>query len=124
MINDPIFGGSDSDQSVDDTIGRCLSPDAPLSFFLYAGAGSGKTYSLVKALEAFKLKHGVNFFKVGKKIAVITYTNAARDEIVDRMSGDPLFHISTIHSFCWLQIKSFHDDIRAWLSAALPEEIL
>ena len=30
----------------DDEIQRCLSLDSPVSFFLYAGAGSGKTRSL------------------------------------------------------------------------------
>lgn len=39
------------------------------------------------------------------------------------MEGSSLFHISTIHSFCWLQIKSFHDDIRLWLQKSLAVEI-
>jgi DNA helicase-2/ATP-dependent DNA helicase PcrA len=123
MVSEPVFANSNTDDSVDAIIGQCLAPEAPKSFFLYAGAGSGKTYSLVKALETFEVLHGSRFRKSRKKIAVITYTNAACDEIVERVKGDPLFHISTIHSFCWLQIQSFHDDIRAWLSASLPDEI-
>lgn len=123
MVSTPVFAGSDTDDPVDLTINECLVPNAPRSFFLYAGAGSGKTYSLVQALETFKVLHGEKFRRLRKKVAVVTYTNAACDEIIERVKGDPLFHISTIHSFCWLQIQSFHDDIRAWLSASLPDEI-
>lgn len=116
-------GGPDTDDPVDMVIKECLNPESPKSFFLYAGAGSGKTYSLVKGLEAFEKSHGEKFRRTGRKIAVITYTNAARDEIIDRVKGDTLFHISTIHSFCWLQIQTFHDDIRNWLRAELPDQI-
>jgi len=123
MVSSFATGGPDTDNPVDVIIEECLNPEAPKSFFLYAGAGSGKTYSLVKGLETFKATHGVRFRRTGRKIGVITYTNAACDEITERVKGDSLFHISTIHSFCWLQIKTFHDDIRSWLRAALPDEI-
>ena len=36
---------------------------------------------------------------------------------------DPLFHVSTIHSFCWFLIHGLHSDIRLWLKAKLPAEI-
>ena len=123
MVSSFTTGAPDTDDPVDVVIEECLNPESPRSFFLYAGAGSGKTYSLVKGLEAFKKAHGERFRRTGRKIAVITYTNAACNEITERVKGDPLFHISTIHSFCWLQIKAFHDDIRSWLRAVLPEEI-
>lgn len=123
MVSSLSTGAPDIDNPVDVVIKQCLNPEIPKSFFLYAGAGSGKTYSLVKGLEAFEKTHGLKFRRAGRKIAVITYTNAARDEIIERVKGDPIFHISTIHSFCWLQIKAFHDDIRSWLRAALPAEI-
>jgi len=116
-------GSSDIDDPVDVVIEECLNPESPKSFFLYAGAGSGKTYSLVKGLEDFEKAHGTKFRRSGRKIAVITYTNAACDEIIERVKSDPIFHISTIHSFCWVQIKTFHDDIRTWLRGALPDEI-
>ena len=124
MVNSVSAGASDTDDPVDGVIERCLNPDSPKSFFLYAGAGSGKTYSLKKGLEAFKSKHGAKFRKTGRKVAVITYTNAACDEIIERVEDDSLFHISTIHSFCWLQIKNFHNDIRNWLRNTIPEKIL
>lgn len=123
MVSSFTTGAPDTDNPVDVVIEKCLNPESPKSFFLYAGAGSGKTYSLVKGLEAFEKKHGAKFRRTGRKIAVITYTNAACDEIIERIKGNPLFHISTIHSFCWHQIKTFHDDIRSWLRGAIPIEI-
>ena len=124
MVSSFTMGAPDTDKPVDLIIEECLNPEAPKSFFLYAGAGSGKTYSLVKGLEAFEKNHGIKFRRTGRKIAVITYTNAACDEINERVKGDSLFHISTIHSFCWLLIKPFHDDIRSWLRATLPDKIV
>ncbi|MEW8356049.1 MAG: UvrD-helicase domain-containing protein [Candidatus Thiodiazotropha sp.] len=117
------IGTDNTDDPIDVEIEGCLNPDQPKSFFLYAGAGSGKTYSLVKGLRYFEEKYERGFRRSGKKVGVITYTNAACDEIIERVEGNPLFHISTIHSFCWLQIKAFHDDIREWLKAELPAEI-
>ena len=109
--------------SADEIIARCMEPGKPRSFFLYAGAGAGKTRSLVGALDSFRLHHARRFDLGGRKVGVITYTNAARDEIERRLRLDPLFHVSTIHSFCWSLIRGFHSDIRGWLKVKLPAEI-
>ncbi|MED5500657.1 MAG: UvrD-helicase domain-containing protein [Pseudomonadota bacterium] len=111
------------DDGADDQIRDCMNPADPKSFFLYAGAGSGKTRSLKNALDAFREDHGAAFRRSGKKIAVITYTNAAADEIAARVGEDPLFPISTIHSFCWQHIETYHSDIQAWLLATLPADL-
>ena len=113
----------DFDDGADAQIQICLNPAKPQSFFLYAGAGSGKTRSLKNALDAFRTDHGAAFRRLGKKIAVITYTNAAADEIAERVGEDALFPISTIHSFCWKHIETYHSDIQAWLLATLPIEL-
>lgn len=123
MVGTVELGSIDTDDGVDEEIIACLNPDAPRSFFLYAGAGSGKTRSLVLGLKAFRRRHAIRFHKSGQKIAVITYTNAACDEISSRVDDDPLFTISTIHSFCWSQIGTFHSDIQDWLKSSLPAEI-
>lgn len=39
------------DSEADKTILACLNVEKPRSFFLYAGAGSGKTRSLVEAIR-------------------------------------------------------------------------
>ncbi|MEI4263441.1 UvrD-helicase domain-containing protein [Roseovarius sp. D0-M9] len=111
---------SNFDDGADTQIQECLNPVAPRSFFLYAGAGSGKTRSLKNALDRFRQTHGAAFRHSGKKIAVITYTNAAADEIAARVGQDSLFPISTIHSFCWRHIGTYHADIQAWLLETLP----
>ena len=95
----------------------------PTSFFLFAGAGSGKTRSLVQALKHIAAKYRDTLRLRARQVAVITYTNAACDEITRRVEYDPLFVVSTIHSFAWSQIKSFNSDIREWLRKNLQTEI-
>ena len=116
-------GEPDTDAEVRSIIARCLNPERPGSFFLFAGAGSGKTRSLKEALEDVRDKCGEGFRRAGRRVAVITYTNAACDEIRSRVRADALFEIATIHSFCWSQIGTFHNDIQTWLRAELPKEI-
>ncbi len=111
------------DDHVDEELARFLSLEEPISFFLYAGAGSGKTRSLVNALNYLAKTYGDTFRLRARQVAVITYTNAACDEIKRRTEYDPLFVVRTIHSFAWLQIQGFNADIRAWLKDNLQCEI-
>ena len=46
------------DDAADKTIRSCLNLAQPKSFFLYAGAGSGKTWSLVDAVRHVCLEQG------------------------------------------------------------------
>ncbi len=103
------------DSNADSVIQSCFDLKNPQSFFLFAGAGSGKTRSLVSALEYINAKMGRELKLNGRNVAVITYTNAARDEIKRRSRYNPLFEISTIHSFAWNLICSHTCDIREWL---------
>lgn len=105
------------------TIAACLDLEKPRSLFLYAGAGTGKTRAVVEAMNIFRERYGEQFRKSGQKVAVITYTNAACDEIRRRIDFDPIFAVSTIHSFAWVQIRPYHKDISAWLRIHLSEEI-
>ena len=105
------------------TIAACLDLEKPKSFFLYAGAGSGKTRAVVEALDIFRDRYGTQFRQSGQKVAVITYTNAACDEIRRRIDFDPIFAVSTIHSFSWEQIRTCHKDISAWLRVHLSTKI-
>ncbi len=93
--------------SVNDEIFECLDLDSPKSFFLFAGAGSGKTRSLVDVLEKFKKENVDRLRKRGQRVAIITYTNAARDEIRARLDFDSSFHVATIHSFTWELIRPY-----------------
>lgn len=111
------------DNHVDDKINAYLSLDKPISFFLFAGAGSGKTGSLVKALKRLRKDSGERLRLQGQRVGVITYTNAACDEINHRLDFDPLVEVSTIHSFVWSLIGGFNIDIKQWLRITLPNEI-
>ena len=119
-----VSQGNHIDAHVDDEIASYLNPASPRSFFLFAGAGSGKTRSLVTALNFIGKNYGYELNSRGQKVGVITFTNAASDEIKGRIDFTPLFHVSTIHSFAWTLIKGFHHDIREWLHTHLSTKIL
>lgn len=123
MSGAAIESNANLDDAVDDEIAGFLNPAKPQSFFLYAGAGSGKTRSLVNALNAVRRAHGRQLAYQGKRVGVITYTNAACDEIQSRIDFHPLFCVSTIHSFAWELIKDFSRDIQEWLQADLQADI-
>jgi DNA helicase-2/ATP-dependent DNA helicase PcrA len=118
------IANDDLDRPVDEEIKKCLDPQAPQSFFLFAGAGSGKTRSLVAALDHLRGTMGTSLRMRGKKVAVITYTKAARDEIIRRTQFDSVIAVSTIHSFAWTLIEGYNHDIREWLRVALNADIL
>lgn len=101
----------------------CLNLADPKSFFLYAGAGSGKTHSLVEAIREFKSRERERLTFEGRRIAVITYTNAACDEVLRRLEFDPLVEVSTIHAFAWRLIQGFDNEIREWLRIKLSQDI-
>ena len=113
----------DHDNSVDEGIRNCLQLSSGKSFIVFAGAGSGKTFSLKNALEHLKSQYQEEFSRLGKQVAVVTFTNNAANEIQDRVERNPIFSISTIHSFCWLTINGFNEDIRQWFLSKIPSEL-
>ncbi len=123
-MTDTSFTEDDTrDNTADETIKTCLSLKKPHSFFLYAGAGSGKTRSLKDALHFVLEKYGDALRRQGRKVAVITYTNAACDEILRRVKHDPVFDVATIHSFAWTLLEGRTQDISQWLAKRLPKDI-
>ncbi len=82
------------------------------NFLLEAGAGAGKTFSLIKALQYLIEKRGAEFLRKHQSIACITYTNVASDEIRSRIDSHPAVFSSTIHAFCWSLIKDFQPELR------------
>lgn len=113
----------DHDNSVDSGIRECLNLDSGKSFMTFAGAGSGKTYSLKVALDFLKARYSEVFSRQGKQVAVVTFTNNAADEIKDRIEQNPIFAVSTIHSFCWSAIAGFNEDIRQWYLEKIPVDL-
>ncbi len=111
------------DFQVDETLEKCILSTPRKSFFLFAGAGSGKTYSLVLLLKKIHNSIGKDLLLQGKNVAVITFTNAATDEIINRLDYSPIFHISTIHSFVWDVIKHYQADIKRLYCFYIEEDL-
>lgn len=97
-----------------DEVYSCL--DNRQSFRLEAGAGAGKTYSLVKALRYLIDRHQRSMPQRNQKIACITFTNVAKDEILARTDRSPLILCETNHSFCWSLICGFQRQLRILLA--------
>jgi DNA helicase-2/ATP-dependent DNA helicase PcrA len=115
------IGSPDTQADLD--VRACLDSTPPCSFVMVAGAGSGKTTSLIKALSHLAETQGVNLRRAGQKIACITYTEVAVNEISNDVGGSQLFHISTIHSFLWSIIRPFHSDIATWVASRIESKI-
>ncbi|KAA6129674.1 UvrD-helicase domain-containing protein [Cupriavidus cauae] len=98
-----------------DAMFQCL--DQGLSFRLEAGAGAGKTYSLIKALQYLIERNEHNFPRKNQQIACITFTNVARDEIAARTDKSPLVYCETNHAFCWSLISGFQKQLRSLVEA-------
>ncbi|TBG01803.1 ATP-dependent helicase [Rhizobium leguminosarum] len=90
---------------------------------MVAGAGSGKTTSLIKGLASILAIHGERLRLRRQRVACITYTEIAAREIWADVGNTPLVHVSTIHSFLWWIARSFQQDIAAWVANRLDERI-
>ena len=77
--------------------------DQGKSFLLQGGAGSGKTESLKELLLYIKQT------KPHARVVCITHTNAAVDEIVNRVGEG--YQVSTIHSFLYGLIRHYRKNI-------------
>ncbi|MGL4367349.1 MAG: UvrD-helicase domain-containing protein [Brevinemataceae bacterium] len=87
------------------------------NFVLNGGAGSGKTYTLGQTLD-----HVYNESpKV--KVACITYTNVAKNEINERFSQYGTIAY-TIHEFLWEQIKMFQQDLKTTLIKLVTDKTI
>lgn len=117
--------GNERDAHVVEEICGYVTAAAPRNFFLFAGAGSGKTRTLVEVLRRITgvTKHPAggryagNLRSRGQSVRVITYTRNAAAVIVGRLGDNHLADVSTIHAFCWELIQGFDEDIREALLA-------
>lgn len=121
----PISAHNERDAGVVEEICGYLTEEPPRSYFLFAGAGSGKTRTLVEVLRRMtgvvqhekggQLARRLRMY--GRSIRVVTYTKNAVAVINGRLGDNDLAGVSTIHAFCWELISGFNDDIRAALVA-------
>ena len=124
--------GDTIDHGVAEEIIGYLTAPAPRSFFLFAGAGSGKTHTLKEVIVRLTGRHSTHpvgkafaerLQRSGQQLAVITYTRAAAGEIERRVDSNPLVAVSTIHSFCWRLIEGFDEDIRVLIREDLTKKL-
>ncbi len=109
---------------VDGTImklNKCV--DEKQSFTFTAGAGSGKTYSLIKVLEHTNYKYSKILQIKNQKIACITYTNAGVDEINERLPKGTETTICTIHQFLWSLVKNYQKELKKELKNYFIENV-
>jgi DNA helicase-2/ATP-dependent DNA helicase PcrA len=99
----------------DEKILECLTERR--SFLIDAGAGSGKTSSLIRALNYIRGPDRSSVIGDSQRVACMTFTNVAKNEIIDRTEHDPLFVVSTIHDFLWASIKPFQKELKPALLA-------
>jgi DNA helicase-2/ATP-dependent DNA helicase PcrA len=122
--------GNERDAHVVEEICSYVTDVPARSFFLFAGAGSGKTRTLVEVLRRITgvVEHaagGIYASKLrarGQSVRVITYTKNAARVVTSRLGENRLTEVSTIHSFCWDLVKGFDEDIRQALLAKNAEE--
>lgn len=113
-----------SDTEADKTIRACIEAKPPQPFVVRAGAGSGKTTSLIKALACVLQVHGPSLRRKKQQVACITYTELAAREVSEDVAANPLVRVSTIHSFYWSIIKSFQADIKLWVVANIEARLI
>ncbi|RZT79678.1 DNA helicase-2/ATP-dependent DNA helicase PcrA [Micromonospora violae] len=110
---------TDADRRIRDVLGS----KGKAGFIVTAGAGSGKTTSLVKALAHVTATRRAQLRARTQRIACITYTEVAVAEIHGDVQDDPLVYVSTIHSFLWEAIAPFQSDIGAWIKRQLTAKL-
>jgi DNA helicase-2/ATP-dependent DNA helicase PcrA len=81
------------------------------NFKMEAGAGAGKTHSLIDTLQHI-LRSRLRYLpREGQRVACITYTNVARNEIIRRTDDSPHVFAETIHGFLWEVISPFRKSL-------------
>lgn len=106
---------------VEEQIYNCI--DNGQSFILDAGAGSGKTWTLIQTLKYIISQEGSHLKKNHQKIVCITYTNVAKDEIKERLEYNELVLVNTIHEFIWFAIKQYQRQLKEKFLEYLDEKI-
>jgi len=93
--------------SVIDQVIACINRKK--SFIIDAGAGSGKTYSLIQTIKYITQKS----IKDNQRILCVTFTNAAKNEINGRLFLDSSkIIVTTLHDFIWDFVKQFQVNLR------------
>lgn len=88
----------------------CL--DDGSSFVFEAGAGAGKTYSLIAALRYILKDRTRKLQRTHQQVACVTYTTVARDKIIAQTDGNSAIYCETTHAFAWMLVSPFQKRLR------------
>ncbi|MFJ6432143.1 AAA family ATPase [Streptomyces sp. NBC_00341] len=95
-----------------DTLGKILAALSDgQNFKMEAGAGAGKTHSLIDTLQHILRVRARYLPREGQRVACITYTNVARNEIIRRTDDSPHIFAETIHGFLWEALSPFRKSL-------------
>ena len=97
------------ENNINEKIFACI--DDEKSFIFNAGAGSGKTYSLVESLKYLISKKGESLKYHNNNVICITFTNVAAGEIKQRLGNSSLTMVSTIHDRMWDIIRHYQPQL-------------
>lgn len=130
-MNAAVDNGNQRDAGVVEEVCSLVTASPPRSFFLFAGAGSGKTRTLVEVLRRITgvvshdsgSAYAERLRSRGQSVRVITYTKNATAVVKGRLGENFLTEVSTIHAFCWELIRGFDSDIQEARLASIAEEL-
>lgn len=91
-------------REVIDIIKECINLNT--SFVLEAGAGAGKTHTLMQTIDYIQSQKNKK-----SNILCITYTNVAKEEIKKRI-GNSNIEVNTLHEFLWGFIKQYQIELK------------
>lgn len=117
ITNDNLF----REKTVISDIYECI--DNEQNWYFDAGAGAGKTFTLIETLKYIISQKSKVLKKHHQKILCITYTNVAANEIKDRLGSTSLIEVSTIHDCVWKIISPYQDQLVKIHEQKLIEEI-
>ena len=81
------------------------------SFRVEAGAGAGKTHSLMRVIDWLQQEKRRELKRKGQRVACLTYTNVAVDEIKSRLKSEGFIQPCTIHNFAWGSMSGFQSTL-------------
>ncbi len=93
------------------------------SFIFKAGAGAGKTYTLIECLKYLIKSKYQQFLFNNQKIMCITFTNVAKNEIIERLGNSTIVDVSTIHERIWNMICRYQHELLEIHKEELKEQI-
>ena len=109
-MNTSSTSAQEDAKAADKDVVRCITQNK--SFLVEAGAGSGKTSSLIEALKYLIKSREGELVRNHQQVACITFTNVAADVVKSRIDKHPAVWVSTIHNFCWSLIGRFQEFLR------------